>query len=226
MKKSVHHQKGSPQMRRKFALLTLVGALFALAIPASSMAATVMTPNNTEFFIEGTSTPSVPTIKTAYGSCSIKQIRSITPLNGEKNTAMPATIIPGTCSSGASIAFSGKWTFKPYTSTLVELGAEARGLTLRFSSLPGCKLSSTPSSGTVLYGKWTNGASGSSPSTFGAAAGYRLPLFWESETQGSCAKAGTREASAAFESPGTLGYSYVKSFGVPGSQVRTVEVPN
>jgi hypothetical protein len=224
-KSHIHHQKGSNHMKRMFAVLTIVGVLVALAVPASSMAAVAMTPPHTEFVIQGESTSSRPTNKTSLGSCTIQQIRSITPsVENQKNPVMPATVTPGTCSSGTSISFSGNWTLKPLSMTSMALGDEFGGLTMRFASLPGCKLISVQGYET-LTGVWTNRKQ-SLYSTYAGDPNTRVMLYWTNDSPGTCAKAGKRETSAVYESSGTPGYSLVEGSAPGFGPVRTVEVPN
>jgi hypothetical protein len=211
-------------MKRKFAALIALVALAALAVPASSMAALAMSQPNAEFYPWGTgssSTSSNPTIKTSYGSCPIYQIRSKTPEGWyQKNPVMPTKLTAGTCSTGASISFTGNWTMRPVSLTKMWLMGENGGLTMRFSSLPGCKL--TSSTATILSGIWTNNANPGSPSTYKADSSYSLVLGWANDSPATCAKAGTRETAAVYENVGGVGYNTIIS-GSPGP-VRIIEV--
>jgi hypothetical protein len=211
-------------MKRTLALLSIVGTLIALAVPASSFGAVEMWPSNVEFYMYGPSNSSPPTIKTAYGSCPITYIKSKTPQLGGKYPSMPATLIApnSTCSSGTSISFSGKWTLKPYSMTSMVLSDEAHGLTMRFASVPGCKLVTASIPTTVLWGRWTNGSG--SGSTNYRAEEREIYLTWENDSPSTCSKAGTREYSGVYQSPGTPGFTPVLDGAAP--EVRTIEVPN
>lgn len=172
-------------MKRKFAVLTVLGALLALAVPASSMAS--MFPAGHQFEISG----NTPKLGTSLGSCTITKITGTIPAapGNETATVIPvATPTVGTCTSGTSLTLGGSWTFGGTTS-VVSLGGNAATLTMKFSSLPGCKLSSNSPG---LFGVWSNGAS--SPkllkSSYHAHAGN--VLTWSNDGA-TCSIAGKTE---------------------------------
>lgn len=172
-------------MKRKFAVLTVLGALLALAVPASSMAS--MSPAGHQFEISG----NAPKLGTSLGSCTITKIAGTIPASpaNETETVFPiSTPTVGSCTAGTTLTLGGTWTFGGVNS-VVSLGGGAATLTMKFSSLPSCKLSSNSPG---LFGVWSNGAS--SPkllkSSYHAHAGN--VLTWSNDG-GTCAVAGKTE---------------------------------
>lgn len=174
-------------MKRKFAVLTVLGALLALAVPASSMAS--MSPAGHQFEIAGGALS--PRIGTSLGSCPITKISGTilaAPANETETTFPISTPTVGTCTAGTTLTLGGTWVFGG-ASYQTQLGGPAATLTMKFSSLPNCKLSSTNPG---LYGIWSNGAT--SPkllkSSYHAHAGNALT--WSNDG-GTCAVAGKTE---------------------------------
>jgi hypothetical protein len=178
--------KGSYKMRRKFALIAALAAICALAIPATSGANTLQ-PINSQFEIAGGSTG--PKLSTSLGSCSISSIKGSTGLTGS-NFNLPAPPTIGSCTSGTTATLTpGMITVGPnYT---VGWYANQGGVTLRFASLPGCKLSNE-SSPVVFWGTWSNGRSEGVLLKSGFHADGSAKLSWSNDG-GSCALAGTQE---------------------------------
>lgn len=176
-------------MKRKFAVLTVLGALVALALPASSMAS--MFPATHTFEIAGGGAS--PKIGTSLGSCPITKITGTIPGSptNETETVFPiSTPTVGPCTAGTTLTLGGSWTFGG-ASYQTQLGGPAATLTMKFSSLPNCKLSS--STWPTLYGIWSNGAT--SPkllkSSYHAHSGSALT--WSNDG-GTCAVAGKTES--------------------------------
>jgi hypothetical protein len=191
-------------MKRKFALLTVLGALLALAIPASSFGA--MYPAGSKFEMPGNLAYS-PTLSTSLGNCAVKATGQIPTTEYQ---TFPIALAAGTCSSGASLAFSGEWQILPQP--LTRFSSAAGGITMKFASLPGCKLTGTALN---LYGEWFN----SSPRGL-FLADSEVQLTWAAEG-GSCALAGTHEW-VDFRSLVTAGTAKVPA----GSYVLNLTNPN
>jgi hypothetical protein len=182
-------------MKRRFAVLTVLGALVALAVPASSMAG--MSPAGHKFEIAGGTT--APQLTNSLGSCTISKINATIPTAPTNEVAgeWPATVTAGTCTSGASITLASNWAIKTYTSTgsfLLVLNKGPEAIVMRFSSLPGCKLV-TPA-GFNFSGVWSNGTTNP---TLLKSQFYTVPhsinLSWKNDG-GSCALAGKTESTA------------------------------
>jgi hypothetical protein len=162
-------------VKRKFALLTVLGALLALAIPASSFGA--FSPAGYKFEIPGTRNNS-PTLGTSLGSCATNITGQIP--GTETPEGFPVVLAAGTCNSGTTLAFNGEWRMSAVGTQVVKIWSTSGGLTMKFSSLPGCKLTGTAA---TLYGEWLT-------NQFLADGGTQLT--WAAEG-GSCALAGTHE---------------------------------
>lgn len=136
-------------MRRKFAFFSTVGVLLALAVPASSMA--LISPPGFSFEIVGTANG--PKLTTSLGSCSLTKITGTIPANEGATAFSIPTPVPGSCTTGASITLAGGWSFLAtgYFAQVIPNSEEA--VTLRYASLPGCKLVGRP----YLAGVWSNG---------------------------------------------------------------------
>jgi hypothetical protein len=185
-------QKGINHMKRNLTLLTIVGALIALAVPASSSAA--MFPAGHKFEIAGGSTG--PKLTTSLGSCTISKITATIPAapkNEEAGTWSGAALTPGTCTSGTSITLASEWSFGiaagTFIASLFPKGAET--VVMRFSSLPGCKLAGAPN----LGGIWSNGTTSPTLLKSGYHAHTGSVLTWANDG-GSCALAGKTEGLA------------------------------
>ena len=175
-------------MQRKFALLIL-GALVALVVPASAMAG--MYPAGHQFELAS----NAPKLGTSLGNCQITKITGTIPSAPTNETATEcavATPTVGTCTAGTTVTLGGEWKlFAPALNPIVDLGGSAATATLRFSSLPGCKLAST--AGTYLFGIWSNGATGSTLLKSGYHAHGAQTLTW-SDDGASCALTGKTES--------------------------------
>ena len=185
-------------MKRKFALLTILGALAALAIPAMSSAS--MFPAGHKFEIVGAATG--PKLTTSLGSCTVSKINGTIPTapTNETSGSWPgASITAGTCGAGTSITVSGSWTFGLGNNTVVMvfLPQAAEAIVMRFTSLPGCKLAGSPN----LVGLWSNGVTSPVLMKTGFHAHSGGSLTWANDG-GSCALAGKTEA-LSFEDQGT-----------------------
>jgi hypothetical protein len=202
-------------MKRKFAVLTVLGALLALAVPASSMAG--IYPASNQFEIAGGSTP--PTIGTSLGSCPITKITGTTPASPANATSSSfpiSTPTVGTCSSGTSATLSGQWSLVPPSATN-GYGVTISGLvTLRYSSLPGCKLSG----GMPLTGIWSNGLTAIKAMKSGYHADGFSSLTW-SEDGASCALSGKKEVVRWSQETATTATGYPTS-----SQVNNLTAPS
>jgi hypothetical protein len=175
-------------MRRQFAVLAVLGALAALALPASSMAS--MYPAGHKFEIVGN--VNGPKLTTSLGSCPLTKITGQIPAAPQNESANPfvvSTPTVGTCTSGTSLSLSGEWKLiaSGYTTMLTSTSPEA--VTMRFSSLPGCKLTGTA----ALLGIWSNGATVPYSMNSGYHAHRGFPLTWANDG-GTCALAGKQEA--------------------------------
>jgi hypothetical protein len=170
-------------MKRKLAVLTVLAALVALALPAISSAG--MWPAGHEFEIAGGSK-----LTTSLGSCSLGSITGqIPPAPQNENTTIAvSTPSVGTCSGGASLALVGEWKLQTAGHTVI-LGGVSPLVTMRFSSLPGCKLTGLG----PLVGIWSNGTSTPRLSKSGYHADHGFPGTWANDG-GTCALAGTQEA--------------------------------
>jgi hypothetical protein len=176
-------------MMRKFALLGVLGALVALAVPASSMAS--MYPAGHKFSITGAGK-----LGTSLGSCTVTGTTGTIPSApaNETETSIPiSTPTVGTCTSGASATLGGEWKLLTNTMTgagsfMVALGGSAATVTMRFSSLPGCKLSGWSS----LFGIWSNGATVPALLPSGYHPHMAVALTWANDGS-SCAIAGKTE---------------------------------
>jgi hypothetical protein len=176
-------------MKRNLTLLTILGALIALAVPASSMAS--MYPAGHKFEITGNANG--PKITTSLGSCPITKITGTIPAapkNEELGTFAISTPTVGTCSSGASLTLSGTWQMSAvgYVPLFYSTGTSEAGV-MRFSSLPGCKL---VSGSLFLSSTWSNGTTTPTLLKSGFYA-HSEPLFTWANDGGSCALAGTKE---------------------------------
>jgi hypothetical protein len=173
-------------VKRKFAVLYIVAALAALAIPASSMAA--MYPAGHKFEIGGPGR-----LETSLGECKIAKIAGTIPAS-PSNAGLfqiPAPTV-GSCSSGTTLSLSGEWKFGNPTGTFFGTANTygSGNVTMRFASLPGCKLTNTGA--LALMGVWSNGTTTPNfvNSGYHADSGWRLT--WANDG-GTCALAGTEE---------------------------------
>lgn len=175
-------------MQRKFALLAL-GALVALAIPASAMGS--MYPAGHSFELAGNPAK----LGTSLGSCPITKVTGTIPAAPTNETATEfavSTPTVGTCTAGTSMTLGGEWKLivPGGTNTLAGFGGASATVTMKFTSLPGCKLSNSGS--TSLLGVWANGATAPLLLKSGYHAHAAQPLTWSNDG-GSCALAGKTE---------------------------------
>jgi len=186
-------------MQRKFALL-IVGALLALAVPASAMA--TIYPVEHKFEIAATTPETRPTLGTALGECQILKISGTIPKAPANEGAfeVPAPTL-GSCTAGTTLALSGKWqvTTGPYSFNLFATGTDS--VVLRYSSLPGCKL--TNGAGTVLNAVWSNGLTTPSLLKSGYHAHGTRGFTWANDG-GTCALAGQVETVSYSQEGGIL----------------------
>ncbi|HEY2715588.1 MAG TPA: hypothetical protein VGI73_05135 [Solirubrobacterales bacterium] len=168
-------------MKRKFAVLAVLGALAALALPASSMGG--MWPASAKFEISGAGT-----IGTALGSCKLGKI--IGQISSKSEAPTTVSIPPVTsCTTGTTLTLNNDgsgWSFG-FSAPVVSLGQLAGEATvMRFSSLPGCKLTGLM----TLRGIWSNGILKNQSAYHADSA---APLTWANDGA-TCALAGQSEA--------------------------------
>jgi hypothetical protein len=181
-------------MNRKLAILTVLGALVALAVPASSMANTTLSPAGAKFEFVGNSEG--PRFFTALGSCTVKFTGQVpaAPNNVSAtsvNFAIPTPTI-GSCTSGTTVTVGGEWKMTataPYGLTIASTGTGA-GIRMQFSSLPGCILSSGASA--LLNGIWSNGSATPTLLKSGFHPHSKRAATWVNTGSG-CALAGQTE---------------------------------
>jgi hypothetical protein len=187
-------------MKRNLTLLTILGALIALAVPASSMAS--MYPAGHKFEIAGNAYG--PKLTTSLGSCPITKITGTIPAapKNEELGSFPASVTAGTCTTGTTITLASEWNVSPtgYSVFLVRIASEP--IVMRFSSLPGCKLAG----GTALGGIWSNGTTAPTLLKSGFHAHGGTPLTWANDG-GSCALAGKTEEVSWESATGVAGQS-------------------
>lgn len=197
-------------MKRNLIILTVVGALLALAAPASSMAAKYgMFPAGHNFEINGQATPLISGPLAGY--CEITKITGTVPAapKNEANAYLGGGVVNPSisaptfsCGSGMSATAAGEWKMNVGWGSLITVLLPANGLTVRYSSLPGCKLVETTAGG--ILGTWSNGTtspafshSGFSAAnlgtTSGASSGDHIRLTWQQDGTSACALEGSTE---------------------------------
>ena len=172
-------------MKHKLAVLTVLGALVALVVPASSSAS--MYPAAHAFEISGGGK-----VGTSLGSCLITKVTGSTPSAPANESAGSANIAVPTvsgCTAGTTLTLGGTWALAYSGGPLVNLGGGSATLTMKFSSLPGCKLST---SAPTLQGLWLNGYTAPKTMLSSFHAHSAGSLTW-SEEGGSCALKGKTE---------------------------------
>jgi hypothetical protein len=185
-------------VKRKFAMLAVAGAMLALVAPVSALGA--LTPAGYKFEIVG-NTSSPPRLETSLGSCALSKITGQAPNSGYQYGPVSFTV--GSCSSGTSLTFSGQWNIFPTAAPVVHLQSQgnSENITMRFASLPGCKLTNSKSVG-MLNGIWSNGL----PSPTNMKSTYTpvssQVLTW-ADDGASCAVSGTTEVVSFTSSSGT-----------------------
>ena len=130
------------------------------------------------------------------------------PKNEEEGPFAISTPTAGTCTAGVSLAFAGEWQFDPNGWVPRINAPKAESITLRFSSLPGCKL--TNPSSVQLLGIWANGVTAPHfvRSIYHAHRGFNLT--WANDGA-SCALSGQTEVVTWGDAPlagGLSGASY------------------
>lgn len=192
-------------MKRKMAVLTVLGALVALAVPASSSA--VMAPASNQWEIAGGALP--PKFGTSLGTCPVSKITGTIPASpkNETETSFPVSVTVGSCSSGTTATVTGSWLM---TTNGYRINFSVPTLTLKFSSLPGCKLSGNP----FLAGLWLNGVLNKKSAYYAETA---ASLTW-SDDGASCALTGKKEA-LTWNTGGTGAYNTVNNLTSPSLPV-------
>ena len=183
-------------MKRKMAVLTVLGALVALAVPAASSA--TMAPAGHQWEIAGGATP--PKVGTSLGTCAVTKITGTIPAapKNETENNFPTAMTLGSCSSGTTATVAGQTNIVT-NGYRVYFGIQT--LTLKFSSLPGCKLSGTA----LLSGLWLDGVLSKKSAYYAENGGS---LTW-SDDGASCALTGKKEA--IIWSTGTGAYNTVNN---------------
>jgi hypothetical protein len=208
-------------MRRNLIILTVMGALMALAAPASSMASNFgVFPAGHKFEIKGSNVggPGGQPVFSGplAGYCEITKITGTVPA-APKNEAvlapggevvMPIAQPTFACYSGMSATVAGEWSMRALPGSTVRTNIPAGGLAVRYTSLPGCKLVST---GTFVVGTWSNGVVSPIPSHSGYSAaayggGLGLKFKWQKDGTSTCALEGSTEELAYTSSGGPIGY--------------------
>jgi hypothetical protein len=174
-----------------------------------------MSPVNSQWEIVGNANG--PELTTSLGSCSFAKFTGTIPANGGTNySEMPAPTV-GSCTAGASLTLgAGKWYFLGAKRQLQFLPESP--MTLRYASLPGCKLTG----GAILSGLFVNGTTAGT-SIF--VPGMRTTMTWQNDG-GTCALSGQTEA-VSFEEPEALtnpnrvilGFNSVKNLTNPSAVV-------
>lgn len=197
-------------MKRKFAVLTVLGALVALAVPASSMA--FMYPAGQAWEISGGTTP--PTLGNSLGSCPVTKIAGTIPsAPANEGEIFPVTVNWGTCSSGTTISVVGAYNLTTTSGFNTSLAGGT--VTMRFSSLPGCKLSGNP----PLFGLWLNGIGVPKQLKSAYHAHGAAKLTW-SDDGATCALSGTTEKMTWGQEPlpySAPGYTTVTNLTNPNT---------
>jgi len=175
-------------MKQKFALLTIAGALLALAVPASSSAS--IYPAGAKF--ELGSGEAAPRVATSLGYCTLKFTGQVpaAPANEAAggSFAIPTPTVPF-CIAGMSTTVSGSWKltvgggYYPYFTS-----ASSEAIVMRSTSLPKCKLTGPA----ALGGIWSNGTTTPSLLKSGYHAHKDLTWTWANDG-GTCAVAGATE---------------------------------
>jgi hypothetical protein len=180
-------------MRRRFIALAIAAtSLVALIGPASSQA--YFSPPGGVFEIKAGNGWPGPTLKSAYGYCQLKIEVEIPQTVGQEGYVPLAEHYPEhkrpslyACPVGSEIG--GEWLISGKAGT-VNLQAKYSGgtmpLTLRWNSLPGCKLI-TPSM--ELTAKWTNGG----PPTYTPTGMSGISVWQNNSALETCSLAGKTE---------------------------------
>lgn len=197
-------------MKRKFAVLTILGALAALALPASSMAL-VLGPPGQVFEIKGTGMPQIS--GSLPGTCTLTKISGSIPAspgNEGSAVAFPISSPTATCETGTSITMGGGWVMAFNPQYRVGLGIPNGGFTLRYTSLPGCKLEALVSTG---GGLWMNGTPNPEFTRSGWYANATLKGIWKND--GATCGLAPQTETMTFRSPSTSGYPLGAQVNLP-----------
>jgi hypothetical protein len=175
-------------MKQKFALLTIVGALLALAVPAASSASMYPASANFEVGASG----AAPTLGTSIGSCQLKVAGTVPKAPANEATSLLFALTPATstCSSGASIKFNGEWKLLAtnFSFQMAASGGPSNAVEFRSTTLPNCKLAGNY----VLGGLFHNGISSPKSMKSAMQPTSSSSLTW-ADDGGTCAIAGTKE---------------------------------
>jgi hypothetical protein len=196
-------------MKRFLTLLTLVGALVAVAVPASATAnPVVISPAGHGFSITNASPAGgMPRFSGSLeGSCTMTKANGTIPAAPGNESATGSLTFPITtptfsCVGGMTGTFSGTWKLGVGSTYAAGVIAPAKGVTLRYASLPGCRIDNGAEIGALGY--WSNGVS----TPVFSHSGVIFPLLSEvaftyaNDGAGSCALAGKTE-KIKFISPG------------------------
>lgn len=208
-------------MKRNLTLLTILGALIAVAVPASAMAKIGVYPAGHKFEISGANMPTIT--GSLPGSCTLTKIAATVPAapqnEGAESVVSLASVPTASCGAGVSIAVAaGEWKFGTYGRNQAILTGPVNGLTLRYSSLPGCKLATA--AGVAIAGVWSNGVT----SPFLSRSSYHgdgtLSATWADDGAG-CAMSGTKEA-LTIDVPGIAQSATVNDITNPGNVIQIV----
>jgi hypothetical protein len=203
-------------MKRNLTLLTLMGALIAVAVPASASAVIKVTPAGHNFEMSGETMPSVSGTSLP-GTCTFTKLAGTVPAapknEGATEVLLPLSTPTGTCTSGVSIAFSiaNIWALRVKTRGVVSL--DISGLALRYSSLPGCRLDAVSLSSPT--GIWSN-AIGGVPSAYHADG--TIPAVWGNDGASTCSIKGKAE-TLSFRTNGTFLNALVKDTTIAGNVI-------
>ncbi len=151
-------------MKRKFALLAVLGSLLAIAVPTAAMATIKVTPAGDTFEMSGNGVPIISgPLSGSSETCSLTKLVGTIPTapnnEGLESVSLPISTHTGSCSPGMSMTLSdpeGKtWSILAIERYQALLKSPAGAITLRYTSLPGCKLTSAAWS---LAGTFSNGS--------------------------------------------------------------------
>ena len=179
-------------MKHKFALLTIVGALLALAVPGISSAS--IYPAGAKFEIVGTGGQG-PKLGSALGTCSLGITGQI-PKAPENEAAAPsfaiATPTTSNCTSGTTVSLSGEWKVTAGGTSgfsFIVFSATPEAIVIRSTTLPGCKLTG---SNQLLSGIFSNGITSPKALSSAVHGHFSSSYTWANDGK-ACAIAGTKE---------------------------------
>jgi hypothetical protein len=203
-------------MKRNLTLLTVVGALVALAVPAAASATIKVTPAGHSFEMSGETMPSISGTSLP-GTCTITKLAGTVPAapknEGASEVLLPLSTPTGTCTAGTTVAFSiaNVWALRVKTRGVVSL--DIAGIALRYSSLPGCRLDAVSLSSPT--GIWSNGIGGVNSAYH---ADGTIPAVWGNDGAATCSIKGKAE-SLSFRTSGTFLNALVKDTTVAGNVI-------